>query len=257
MPDASPADLMPFTYEGANLRTVVVDGEPEFVASDVCRILEHSNPSAAVGGLDDDERGLRNVETPSGTQQMVTVTEAGLYSLIIRSRKAEAKRFRRWITHDVLPAIRKTGSYSVTPTLTEDELIHQALTVSARRVTELTQKVAELAPKAELAEDFLVASGGERLVREVAKLLGMREKDLRRFLLDEKLIFTKQAPCGAIMYDRYAQFAVHFKMMEHVVTHSRGPCTHYTLMILPRGIELIRKRLDQAGKNYSSKEIAS
>lgn len=105
------AELMPFTYEGTPVRTVVVDGEPEFVAADVCRVLEHSNPSAAVAGLDEDERGLRNVETPSGAQQMVTVTEAGLYTLIIRSRKAEAKKFRRWVTHEVLPTIRKTGSY--------------------------------------------------------------------------------------------------------------------------------------------------
>ncbi|WP_324193210.1 BRO-N domain-containing protein [Nocardia nova] len=104
-------ELMPFTYEGTPIRTVVVDGAPEFVAADVCRVLEHSNPSAATVGLDEDERGLRIVETPSGAQQMATVTEAGLYSLIIRSRKPEAKRFRRWITHEVIPAIRKTGGY--------------------------------------------------------------------------------------------------------------------------------------------------
>lgn len=105
-------DLIPFNYEGVSVRTITVDGESEFVAADVCRVLDHSNPSVAVAGLDDDERGLRNVETPSGEQQMVTVTEAGLYSLIIRSRKAEAKAFRRWITHTVLPQIRRTGVYS-------------------------------------------------------------------------------------------------------------------------------------------------
>lgn len=160
------------------------------------------------------------------------------------------------------------GEVATVPTRSPSELTRREILVMAleaedradlaeARALKAEGQISELAPKAAMADDFLIADGGARLVREVAKLLGMREKDLRRFLLDEKLIFTKQAPCGAIMYDRYAQFAVHFKMMEHVVTHSRGPCTHYTLMILPRGIELIRKRLDQAGKNYSSKEIAS
>lgn len=159
------------------------------------------------------------------------------------------------------------GEVATVPTRSPSELTRREILVMAleaedradlaeARALKAEGQISELAPKAAMADDFLIADGGARLVREVAKLLGMREKDLRRFLLDEKLIFTKQAPCGAIMYDRYAQFAVHFKMMEHVVTHSRGPCTHYTLMILPRGIELIRKRLDQAGKNYSSKEIA-
>lgn len=147
--------------------------------------------------------------------------------------------------------------------LTRRDILIMALEAEDRadlaeaRALKAEGQISELAPKAAMADDFLIADGGARLVREVAKLLGMREKDLRRFLLDEKLIFSRQAPCGAIMYDRYAQFAAHFKMMEHLVTHSRGPCTHYTLTILPRGIELIRKRLDQAGKNYTSKEIAS
>lgn len=126
--------------------------------------------------------------------------------------------------------------------LTDDELIHRALTVSARRVEELKAEVAELKPKAEIADTYLTAQGGARLVREAAKLLGMREKDLRRFLLDEKLIFTKHAQCGDVQYDHYAQFAHHFKANEHIVRHAWGNCSHYTLMVLPRGMELIAKR---------------
>lgn len=245
------AALMPFTYEGAQLRTVVVDGEPEFVAADVCRILDHSNPSAAVSGLDDDERGLRNVETPSGVQQMVTVTEAGLYSLIIRSRKSEAKTFRRWITHEVLPAIRKTGRYSATPafdptTLTRREILTMALEAEERaEVAEA--KVAELGPKADLADQYLIAQGGARLVREVAKTLGVREGVLRRFLVDEKLIYARHAPCGDVQYDHYAEFAHHFHPRETIVNHTWGTCSHYTLYILPRGVDLIRKRMATAG----------
>lgn len=171
------ANLMPFTYEDAIVRTVVVDGEPEFVASDVCRILEHSNPSAAVAGLDDDERGLRNVETPSGAQQMVTVTEAGLYSLIIRSRKAEAKRFRRWITHEVLPAIRKTGGYGQpVERLTPLEYARQLVAAEERAETERSARIeAEQHARAleapASAWSHLAESAGDYGVADAAKVL--------------------------------------------------------------------------------------
>lgn len=88
-----------------------------------------------------------------------------------------------------------------------------------------------------------IADKATRLVREAAKLLGMREIDLRRFLLDEGFIFAKHAQCGDIMYDLYAEHAHHFIATETVVNHSWGTCSHYTLRITPRGIDLIRKRL--------------
>ncbi|MBF6515576.1 phage antirepressor KilAC domain-containing protein [Nocardia cyriacigeorgica] len=174
------------------------------------------------------------------------VTESGLYSLIFTSRKPEAREFKRWVTHEVLPAIRKTGGYSTAVAIpqTYAEALRAAAD-QADRADRAEQQVAELAPKAAIADDFLTASGGARLVREAAKLLGMREKDLRRFLIDERLVFVKHAPCGAVQYDHYAQYAHHFKATEHVVNHSWGSCTHYTLTILPRGIELIQKRRGQ------------
>ena len=142
-------ELVPFITPGGNpVRVIVIDGEPEFVAADACRILEHSNPSAAVAGLDDDERGLRIVETPSGAQRMVTVTEAGLYSLIIRSRKPEAKAFRRWITHEVLPAIRKTGGYGHAPALEGPELLAHAVLEAQKMIAAKDERIAELEPKA-------------------------------------------------------------------------------------------------------------
>jgi phage antirepressor YoqD-like protein len=104
-------------------------------------------------------------------------------------------------------------------------------------------KVAELEPKADLADTFLIADGSTRLIREVAKLIAMRERDLRRFLVDEKLIFPKHAACGDISYDFYAEHAHHFVAKETVVNHSWGTCSHYTLRVTSRGIDLIRKRL--------------
>jgi prophage antirepressor-like protein len=120
--------------DGLAIRTLEKNGEPWFVATDVCRALEIANPSQAVngnsrdgGGLDEDERGICTADTTSGAQAMLCVNESGLYSLIFKSRKSVAKTFRKWVTSDVLPSIRKTGSYS-TPQKVEqlnffDELV--------------------------------------------------------------------------------------------------------------------------------------
>lgn len=96
--------------EFGQVRVVDVDGEPWFVAKDVCDCLELDLASGA-RGLDDDEKGLHTMQTPGGAQEMSIISEAGLYSLILRSRKPEAKEFKRWVTHDILPSIRKTGGY--------------------------------------------------------------------------------------------------------------------------------------------------
>jgi len=100
-----------FTFDESLVRTVVKDGEPWFVAKDVCEILEILDPSMAASRLEEDERGTTTVGTTSGPRELLTVNESGLYSLIFTSRKPEAKRFRKWVTSEVLPAIRKTGRY--------------------------------------------------------------------------------------------------------------------------------------------------
>jgi prophage antirepressor-like protein len=103
--------IVAFDFESNNVRVVMgEDGEPWFVAADVCAAMTISTEQTR--RLDDDEKGLRTVQTPGGQQEMVTINESGLYSLILTSRKAEAKRFKRWVTREVLPSIRKTGSYA-------------------------------------------------------------------------------------------------------------------------------------------------
>ncbi|MBC9785489.1 Bro-N domain-containing protein, partial [Heliobacterium chlorum] len=102
-----------FNYEGAQVRTVLIDGQPWFVANDVCKILEHGNPRQVIQRLDSDEKGVHTVDTLGGQQEMVIINEPGLYSLVLTSRKPEAKAFKRWVTHEVLPSIRQTGSYSI------------------------------------------------------------------------------------------------------------------------------------------------
>ena len=94
-----------------DVRTTVIDGEPWFVAADVCRCIDIRNNRDALTRLDDDEKGVVSTDTPGGKQDMAAVNEPGLYKLIMSSRKPEAKAFTRWITHEVLPSIRKTGKY--------------------------------------------------------------------------------------------------------------------------------------------------
>ena len=98
-------------YKNSPVRIVEKDGEPWFVAKDVCDILALGNPRSSIALLDEDERGVHSMDTPSGKQEMGIISEACLYSLILRSRKPEAKAFKRWVTHEVLPSIRKTGAY--------------------------------------------------------------------------------------------------------------------------------------------------
>ena len=104
--------LAPFDFEGRQVRIVTdAQGEPWFVAADVLSTI--SLDRKALERLDDDEKGVNSIHTPGGVQEMTTVNEPGLYALVLGSRKAEAKRFKRWVTHEVLPTIRKTGSYAV------------------------------------------------------------------------------------------------------------------------------------------------
>lgn len=108
-------NLIPFSY-GDNLIRVVNNeetNEPTWVAKDVCEVLGYKNTRDAVIKLDDDEKGESEIPTPSGIQTMTTINESGLYTLILRSNKPEAKPFKKWVTHEVLPSIRKTGGYNM------------------------------------------------------------------------------------------------------------------------------------------------
>lgn len=108
---ASGAPALTFTFSAQSLRCIMRDGEPWFVAADVCEALGLDETHKMVMRLDDDEKGRNTIPTPGGDQEMTIINESGLYSLILTSRKPEAKKFKKWVTSEVLPAIRKTGRY--------------------------------------------------------------------------------------------------------------------------------------------------
>ena len=159
-----------FQYETNAIRTVEIRGQRYAVAADICRALDIKNVSDAVYRLDAADVDSTDIRSGGQMRKVTVVSENGATDLVLDSRKPEARAFRRFLTHEVWPSIRDTGSYSTAPALTDDELIHRALTLSAARVAALTEKVAELEPKAEIADKFLDAEG-DYAVADAAKVL--------------------------------------------------------------------------------------
>jgi prophage antirepressor-like protein len=149
-----------FQYGANELRTVIICEEPWFVAKDVCEVLELTDVSKAVNRLDEDEKGTTIIPTLGGNQNLLTVNESGLYSLILTSRKPEAKQFKRWITHEVLPSIRKTGQY-VKP-LTEREQLVAAMKLSIETSEEIAIVKEEVKEVRGMVENQITLDHGEQ-----------------------------------------------------------------------------------------------
>lgn len=170
-------DLQIFNNEEfGEIRTITKDNEPWFVASDICRSLDLSNPTMAMQRIDDDEKAKFNLGLSGG--EINCVNEYGLYSLVLASRKREAKDFKRWITHEVLPSIRKNGGYIAgQETLSDEELLSKALVVAQRKIDEKNNIIAMqdsriqgMIPK-EIFADAVSASHTSILVGDLAKLI--------------------------------------------------------------------------------------
>ncbi|MEC1552588.1 phage antirepressor [Bacillus haynesii] len=166
-----------FNYQDQQVRTVVKDGEPWFVAKDVCDVLEIGNPSQALSRLDEDEKNTVILNEGIGNPNKTIVNEPGLYSLILGSRKPEAKQFKRWITHEVIPTIRKTGGYVANDDLfiqtylpQADEQTKQLFKVTLHTMKEQSKQIETMKPKA-LFADAVEASESSVLVGELAKIL--------------------------------------------------------------------------------------
>ena len=127
-------NLQIFNYGEIPVRTVLLDGEPWWVLGDVCRVLDLGSPHKVADRLDPDEKGRNTIPTPGGNQNMAVINEPGLYKVILQSRKPEAREFSRWVTHEVLPAIRKTGHYGEAAPVEETTVAlvnHETLTKCA------------------------------------------------------------------------------------------------------------------------------
>lgn len=202
---ANSGEITPFDFHGHNVRVLTDErDEPWFIAKDICDVLG-IDTNHVREGLDDDEiTNLRNTEVwnQPGRAPLI-VSEAGFYKLVLRSRKPVAKEFQRWVTHDVLPSIRKHGAYMTEQTVEQilsdpDTLIRLATDLKHEREArkQAEQQVKVLAPKAQALDDF-TSIEGTRSVREVAKILrnhGVRvtETQLWRWMADHRWIFRME-----------------------------------------------------------------
>lgn len=231
-------EMQKFDFKGASLRTLTDEaGEPWFVAKDVCDILELTNPAVALQSLDDDEKtNLSNsyVWSEPGRRPLI-ISEPGLYRLVMRSRKPEAKEFQRWVTHEVLPAIRKTGGYIPTTDADDDmTILAKAVMIGQRTMEAQKQKIAEqqtriveLEPKARFA-DAVAASDGTCLVGELAKMLRQNGMDIgqnRLFrLLQADGYLGKSGSNRNVPTQRAMELGL-FRIKETTVTHADGHTT--------------------------------
>lgn len=162
-------DLKIFNNEEfGEIRTVVVNEEPMFCLTDICKALEMSNPTMVAQRLDDDERTKLDLGRQGETN---FITESGLYAVILRSDKPNAKKFRKWVTSEVLPSIRKNGGYIAgQENMTDDELMAKALMVAQNKIAERDKQIERMKPK-EIFADAVSASETSILVGDLAKLI--------------------------------------------------------------------------------------
>lgn len=233
--------LMVFENEAfGKVRTLNLNGEPWFVAVDVCSVLDLSNPTIAVSRLDEDERAKFNL----GRQGDATiVNEPGLYTLVLGSRKPEAKAFKRWITHEVLPNIRKHGVYITDEKLKLfaehpellDALMRSLYTAHAENLRHRAERQT-LLPKADYYDAFMDADGCTSL-RTTAKELNVPERWFARFL--QQTGFLYRSPAGNLMPYAIPRNRGLFRVRDYVRNGHSGA---YTL-ITPMGKSLFRELL--------------
>lgn len=231
-------EIQKFDFKGAPLRTLTDKaGEPWFVAKDVCDILELGNTTNALRALDEDEKtNFTNCNVAqNGGRAPLIISEPGLYKLIMRSRKPEAKEFQRWVTHEVLPQIRKTGGYIPATDADDDMTIlakavmigQRTMEAQKRKIASQQSRIVELEPKARFA-DAVAASDGTCLVGELAKMLRQNGMDIgqnRLFRLLQADGYLGKSGSNRNVPTQRAMDLGLFRIKETTVTHADGHTT--------------------------------
>ncbi|MCT6514799.1 phage antirepressor [Bacillus subtilis] len=222
-----------FNYQDQQVRTVVKDGQPWFVAKDVCNVLNHSNHKVAVSRLDEDEVSKVYLTDSLGRNQKTTVVnEAGLYSLILTSNKPEAKQFKRWITHEVIPEIRKTGGYVANDELfiqtylpQADEHIKLLFKTTLHTMKEQSKQIETMKPKVIFAE-AVESSESSVLVGELAKIIQQNGVDigpnkLFQWLRDNGYLIRKKGESFNLPTQRSMEMGL-FEIKKRTVSNLDG-----------------------------------
>lgn len=213
--------------------------------------LDRAMTSARNEGLDVEENFLRSQEV-SGSRgpaaQDFRLTRHAAYLLAMNGdpNKQEVADAQGYFARKTREA--ETRPVRALPDITTSAgvlAMAEAFTATARQLVEADARIKELEPKALVHDTLMAAQAGDLLVRQAAKAIGWQEKQLRHFLLDEKLMYRRQATCGASQYDFYAAHADCFNAVEKVVEHTWGSCAHYTLHLTPRGLAFVQMRVSK------------
>lgn len=250
-----------FDFKGAALRTLTDEnGEPWFVAKDVCDVLELSNVGQALARLDDDEKSSITLNDGTlGNPNRAIVSESGLYALVLASRKPEAHEFKRWVTHEVLPQIRKTGGYIPTTDADDDmTILAKAVMIGQRTMEQQQRKIAaqqtridELQPKASMWDNFvdipdvLSAGNSAKLLSNLGRPIG--RKTLFSWLEHNGWVFRENGHWSARQNRIDAGHLVMVPPKTHG-THRDGTTFSFapTVKITRKGLGLIARRMSEA-----------
>ncbi|NIH98952.1 BRO family protein [Mycolicibacterium fluoranthenivorans] len=251
--------LVPFNYGDTQVRVVVIDGYPEFVLADLCKVLSLSNPSVVAQRLDSDAlRHAYPIADAKGRIQHATlVNESGMYEVIFRSDKPEAITFRRWVTGTLLPEVRRTGSFNAQPALAGPELMAAGYaeamkTLEARdaRIFQLEQKNTTDAPKVSYVDTY-VTDADLLSFSTVASTNGVTEKWLRQLLIEKDWIYCQsdsrwsEKEQKKVTRNRYSEKSDKKRYFRRVEVHEaprfRGSEVMHTLKITPQGAEAIAR----------------
>jgi len=233
-----------FDFEGSKVRTILDEqGEPWFIAKDIAKILGYSSTKDATRILEDDEKGFHIVPTLGGSQKFTIVNESGLYSLIFISRKEEAKKFKKWVTSDVLPTIRKTGGYGQQVNLGDPRLLHQLVLDYTDRVIQLEDKVANDQPKVSFYDDFINSEGLYNL-QNAARALDLNPNLFINSLKKNYLFYQGRALVPYQLYRDQGLFVIRSNAVDKQA--------YYQTYITPKGLRYFAKHTHVIQDNHDN-----
>lgn len=230
--------------EFGKVRVLNIDNEPWFVGRDVAEVLGYSNTRDAISKhVDEEDKGVAKCDTPSGAQQMTIINESGMYSLILSSKLPNAKKFKRWVTSEVLPAIRKTGSYNL-PDFNNPAEAARAWAKEYEEKQKALAQVTEMKPKAEFYDD-VTGSTDTIDIGSVAKVLNipnMGRNKLFSFLRENKILNKRNEP-----YQEYVDKG-YFRQIETSWEHNGTTHINLKTVVFQKGVDYIRQLVLKKGR---------
>lgn len=237
--------------EFGKFRTMVINDEPWFVGKDVAEALGYgmgkSLANAVANHVCDEDKGVTEMMTPGGRQKLTIINESGLYSLIFGSKLESAQKFKKWVTSEVLPSIRRTGSFSVQPKFNVPTTFAEALRLAADqqdKIEEQAKLLEDQKPKVEFF-DTVADSKTAISMNDVAKVLGIKgmgRNNLFEFLRNEKILMSNNVPFQ-IYVDRG-----YFRVIEQKYMKNGEPCMNIKTLVYQKGVDFISKTIKNKRK---------